>query len=567
MSLFISPLALALGLAAAGLAAPQAPADAPGPAAPAAHAAAESPRPASDGPERAVILLSNGNFKIHEGTIVEEKDDYVLKHRSGTIRVPRRDVEEFFPTLEALYAYKADQIARRDPDEHMKLAQWCITQNLHAQAEEQLKAVLTFSPGNRRALGMLQNLQAAAEREQRADDRVVRTGMEEAAAPRSEVSVIDRIRSFSGPVTKPVIFDLTEGQAVRRYQEFGQTIHPLLQNACAKCHDENSGRNFQVIRAQVNKDLRNELLVQTNLEAVLGLVDRNSPERSELLVNAIMPHGPDRKPVIADTNAPEYRALWAWVENLRVSGNASAVSAPAPPGAAPAAPGTPAVAPAPVLTPVPGDAAGYGGGFAASRTGPVTAAQPGTVASAPSSLAEGLPPQAMSRVSSQTDRIEAVHPSVPPGTSYQTVSPLLPGTGADTARFGMAQAAPSIGAPVPPGSPTAVPPGTLPDLAPLPGQPGAVPAPGAFPTPIDPAAAPASADRPTGEDVQQYGVNQLVTRPDGSQFIRLKDGTEVPVMDRKAVERAKPASRKTKEFQINTNLLQQFQKQTRPGGN
>jgi hypothetical protein len=280
-----------------------------------------------------------------------------------------------------------------------------------------------------------------------------------------------------------------------------------------------------------------------------------------------MPHGPDRKPVIADTNAPEYRALWAWVENLRVSGNASAVSAPAPPGAAPAAPGTPAVAPAPVLTPVPGDAAGYGGGFAASRTGPVTAAQPGTVASAPSSLAEGLPPQAMSRVSSQTDRIEAVHPSVPPGTSYQTVSPLLPGTGADTARFGMAQAAPSIGAPVPPGSPTAVPPGTLPDLAPLPGQPGAVPAPGAFPTPIDPAAAPASADRPTGEDVQQYGVNQLVTRPDGSQFIRLKDGTEVPVMDRKAVERAKPASRKTKEFQINTNLLQQFQKQTRPGGN
>jgi hypothetical protein len=38
-------------------------------------------------------------------------------------------------------------------------------------------------------------------------------------------------------------------------------------------------------------------------------------------------------------------------------------------------------------------------------------------------------------------------------------------------------------------------------------------------------------------------------------------------MDMKAVERAKPASGKAKEFQINTNLLQQFQKQTRPRGN
>lgn len=482
--------------------------------------AAVAPDPAPPGPAgkaRSVILLSNGNLKVHEGTILEEGESYVLKHRSGTVRLPRRDVERVFGSIEEVYTYKVEDLPDRDPDEHMKLALWCLSQKLPEQAEEQLRAVLAYIPDDRRALGMLKNLQSSNERRQQRDEQVAQAAFEADAAPGKVASnldrdVIDRIRSYKGPASRPEVFDLPEGLAVRRYQEFGNTIHPLLQNACAGCHDENSGRNFQVIRARSNKDLTNDLVVRNNLGATLGLIDRTNPAHSPLLVNAVTPHGPDRKPILPDPNSPAYRALWTWVESLKHTGVAAA--APQPAAVAPVPSVAPDFIPAPMPAPATGESSSYGGGFGADR-----GAQP---AAPPISVSPAAPPpaaQPMSEHSSvRVERREGVHPGVPVDADFQTVSPLLGGP--NTARLTtVSPTGPSVAAPAP--ADGAQPSMTLPD------------------------------------------GSQFITLPDGSQVYKLKDGTTVPVMNKAAVRDAKPASEgasKGKDRKIDPKLLERFQR-------
>ena len=60
--------------------------------------------------------------------------------------------------------------------------------------------------------------------------------------------------------------------------------------------------------------------IRANLDAVLGLVDRENPGRSELLASSLRPHGAGRntRPIFEGSNNRAYRILAAWVNNLRV---------------------------------------------------------------------------------------------------------------------------------------------------------------------------------------------------------------------------------------------------------
>jgi hypothetical protein len=53
-----------------------------------------------------------------------------------------------------------------------------------------------------------------------------------------------------------------------------------------------------------------------------------------------------------------------------------------------------------------------------------------------------------------------------------------------------------------------------------------------------------------------------ITRPDGSMILRLADGTEIPMLDRRAVnqEASRPAAdRAPRQFEIPPEMIQQLQ--------
>ncbi|WP_152052437.1 hypothetical protein [Tautonia marina] len=566
-----------------------------------------SPEGEATAPSRTVLLMKDGNVKIFDGPATEDRLDHIITLDIGQIRIPKAEVEQRLGSLREAYEYQRDHLPDRDPDENLRLARWCLTHGMQAEAAEQLQALLTWSPDDVTAKNMLRNLSIASRDQGARDSGVVRTGANAGRGgnePRElDVSVLGQLRAFKGRIPPPVVFDLPEPLAVRRFQEYGQTVHRVLQVRCASCHDETSDRNFRLIRARDPKDLTNAMLVRTNLDATLGLIDRTNPGHSLLLINAIMPHGPDQKAILTNPNSPEYRAMWSWVESLRRDATQTAqAEAPAPdsqlvPTAAPSPAGYPqgyGQGQGQVMQANPG----FGGGFATQRSGQVPPQQAPSAAQAPGPYpipgAPGTTPYP--NAINQQIQMDAVHPSAPEDLNFQTVSPLLgspdsaslmingrtvqPPSARPTAPApgtigpGGAAAIPPPGI-VPPGGvmpPNAVgnsgitpPPGfVLPQGVTIPGVNGpgtttvppgasrAAPAPGSAPAP--------GGATPDGTVTTLPDGTQIITQADGSKMMRLPDGELAPIMDKAAINNASGASRGDSSLQIDPALLERLQR-------
>lgn len=287
--------------------------------------APDDPAPGSTpaaAPTQSVLLLYNG--RVLFGQLSQEDSVYVLKQRLGVIRFPKRDVERIFGSLEAVYQYKLSQLPRNDSDERMKLAKWCLEMKMEAAAKAQLEGVLEMSPDHPQAKAMLASLEAAAERARGRDAQVVQVSGEAAAAGRpGELNPEELHRSRSGPraavLGLPVIFDLPPALAVRRSQDFARYVHPELQKHCAKCHNERSSSNFQLIEARTRRDLNDEMIIRTNLEATLKLVDPMNLPQSPLLTNSLMPHKPNNIAILPSPKSQAYRYFATWVFSLQTT--------------------------------------------------------------------------------------------------------------------------------------------------------------------------------------------------------------------------------------------------------
>lgn len=285
---------------------------------------AESP-PSGQGPAKApsasptVLLLSNG--RVLTGPISEDVSNYVIKQGTNDLRYPKRDVQGAFLSIEDAYRYKLAQVPDRDPDEQLKLARWCMGLKLMAEAKTALQAVLALSPNHAEASSMLAFSEGAEARAARRDPEVQRSGAEVAKddEPKHLNPAVIRsgIREL-GVSGQPVIFDLPAALAVKRANEFVRFVHPVLQRACARCHNEQYPGSFQLVQVKTRHDQTADVF-RANLDATLRLVDPDDLAKSELLSSALVPHGPGpkKRPIFRGSNDPEYQILSAWVNNLR----------------------------------------------------------------------------------------------------------------------------------------------------------------------------------------------------------------------------------------------------------
>jgi len=293
-----------------------------------------APAPANPGsPSPSVLLLTNGRTLV--GQITEEKDRYVLRQNGGTIPIPRAQVERAFGSLPEVYRHKREQIPEGDPDERLKLGRWCLSHGLPGEAREEMQAVVALSPGSREAKAMLISIEAAAARpaQSRVDPSVVQTRAESvggrpgrgnagagAGGEPGEINpgVLRNARRELGLNGVPVIFDLPPALAVPRAEAFARAVHPVLQAACARCHNEQYEGNFQLVETKGKRGPSGDAL-RANLDATLQLVDRDDTARSELLALTLLPHGrgPKPKPIFRGSNDPQFQILVKWVSSLR----------------------------------------------------------------------------------------------------------------------------------------------------------------------------------------------------------------------------------------------------------
>jgi len=103
-----------------------------------------------------VVHLKNGG-RI-EGTIEDRGDTLVVTHHFGSVTIARADVVriEKKESLKELYDAKRKGTDTSDPDQLVKLGEWCREKGWNGQARKEFKAALKLEPEHRgahRALG------------------------------------------------------------------------------------------------------------------------------------------------------------------------------------------------------------------------------------------------------------------------------------------------------------------------------------------------------------------------------------------------------------------------------
>lgn len=275
-------------------------------------------------PRSQLVLLTDG--RIITGIVSEEEGKILVTQPVGVMRFAERKIERVFNSLLEVHAYKSNQVPEIDIDEQLKLAQWCVANDLSEQAKGHLSNALKLDPKNPRAKAMTQSITMTETRlaNRQRDEEVRRTAAEvvdpspmNRPAP-LDSAVVRGARVGLGVSDLPVVFDLPPNAAVRRADEFRRYVHPVLQTYCAKCHDDRHDGSFQLLDFQ-RKANRTVEALRANLDSTLKLVDRENPGRSELLSSALRPHGrgTNPRPIFQGSNDRAYQILAAWAQNLR----------------------------------------------------------------------------------------------------------------------------------------------------------------------------------------------------------------------------------------------------------
>ncbi len=267
-----------------------------------------------------VLLMSNGTVVRGEITDDPAGGVYRLKTRGGQVPYPKANVKRAGHSIDDLYRYQVVALPPGDFDERMKLVKWCLTQNLTAQAREQLAEVVRLSPDDAEAARMAANLDANAD-SGKVDPAIQQTSgeMSQDDAPGTlPPELVKRGRKKFGN-SLPEIFDLPPAQAVRHASEFAEYVQPILQQNCASCHNDKYQGEFQLVPVRNQKDLRNPDIARSNLDAVLRLVDPNNLQRSEILAAGLVPHGPTKGKgaIFKGSNDPRYAVISKWVRSLQ----------------------------------------------------------------------------------------------------------------------------------------------------------------------------------------------------------------------------------------------------------
>ncbi len=311
-----------------------------------------SPFLGADPPTAGKVLVVDDQ-RILEGDIFRVGDHYQIRRASGETLIPVREAFGLVADRTAAYRFLRNRANLRDPDEHIRLAQWCQVRRLAKLAVEEAQIAARMRPDH----VPFQKYLAA---------------MKEWAANMSTETPVPEPAPPDDPDSDPPVADVSP----ESYGLFVTKIQAILMNTCASCHANQQATKMKLVRVSFGS-ATNHRATRYNLAAVGSYIDRENPMNSPLLLRALTAHGDAGSAApIKDRTAPAFRHLEDWVRlaTSRLAGvpkpppsilppGVITVSKPLPPADEPA-PETlpvvkPAVATAPVVpSPKPAESAG-----------------------------------------------------------------------------------------------------------------------------------------------------------------------------------------------------------------
>jgi hypothetical protein len=239
-----------------------------------------------------VLLLTTE--RTLEGDIDQVGEAFRVKRQTGEMSVPAAQVLRLCATMEEAFECVRGRANLRDPDERLRLADWCNVRGLKERAVEEVAAAVELRPNHAPSKRLLEHLRRAAEPVRLTSPEPVKM----VAPPEPTNSV-----------------DLTNDSMCA----FHTRVQPILMNACANCHANDRGGSFKLTRATADSPLGSRA-VQQNLTAVMSQINRKQPGVSPLLTKAVSAHGALAQAPIKNRQSPAYQRLEEWIHQT-LAGN------------------------------------------------------------------------------------------------------------------------------------------------------------------------------------------------------------------------------------------------------
>jgi hypothetical protein len=240
-----------------------------------------------------VVLLRNG--EVFQGQIESAGGEVRVVLPNGEVRFRVSDVECTAATVQELYLRKRAALLPGDPQEHLRLSQWCLRQGLFDEAAAEIAAARAIDPRNPAAELMARRLELGRQ----------------PSAPAKSAAAAVRVDTGLEKLDR-----LVQGMPEKSVETFTQRVQPALMNTCATpaCHGPASDSKLQLLRAGGGRPASRRL-TQRNLQALLPWIDQRDPAASELLKYACSMHAAGKAPPMSKESI-QYRRLMEWVYQM-----------------------------------------------------------------------------------------------------------------------------------------------------------------------------------------------------------------------------------------------------------
>lgn len=252
---------------------------------------------ASDG----ILVMRNGT--VMAGKISQLEDSYHVEGKYGNVQVPASMVKMRCSGIREAYQRLHGLTARlQSADSHVTLAKWCVTNQLEAEAVQELNDALELEPEREDVKRMLRGVTESTKSERktppRERDEPVRT-------PPADVAPAEEGATLGG-LDLPLALHYT------------RRVQPLLVKTCATagCHNRDSNAGFQLYHVIPGKP-SNRFASERNLSAVLEQIDLKNPGDSPLLKKPRGSHGRNGRPLFFGPRGEEQLSeLETWVRSV-----------------------------------------------------------------------------------------------------------------------------------------------------------------------------------------------------------------------------------------------------------
>lgn len=219
-------------------------------------------------PGERVLVLRTG--RVMKGRIKKISTGWLVSTNRGNAVIPFEQVHFDSDDLNEAYLRLRIQNGRPTVASHLRLAEWCLSQNILAEAARELRDALQKDPANETARLMLN----------RVDNEIRRRNPPEPATetPTDVVILTERAVEVADTEVRSLA-----GLSPDSAREFVASIQPLLLNKCgnARCHGTASKNDFKLTRLRSGAS-NSRIVSEKNLAVVLNDLQPKSDNKPRL---------------------------------------------------------------------------------------------------------------------------------------------------------------------------------------------------------------------------------------------------------------------------------------------